>query len=161
MRSSAYAYYLLLLVASLKLCAQTPPCGVAIVKTHGPDSDERFVAATPAQVESAVLKALPAIAMKVHKQEGLHIEAETDEELWRSLWNTNKEAGVKGKEAHLGAFGKTTVDIRESTQDGVQGSLLHIEFHKNAMKGRMGSAGYPQPLAEGYYKLNPNRLGYY
>ncbi|HEV2728640.1 MAG TPA: hypothetical protein VGV15_01295, partial [Terriglobales bacterium] len=45
-------------------------------------------------------------------------------------------------------MGKIVVDIRETTQDGEKGSLVHIEFHKNGFVGRLGGEGYPKPLAE-------------
>jgi len=130
------------------LHAETPPCGIAIVQTEGPNTDERFVAAPPEQVKAALLKALPALGAKVEKDEGLHIKAEPDMGLRQSIQQKNKDSGVRGKYAGLGALGKFTIDLRETTQDGVKGSLLHIEFHKNGFVGRLGGEGYAQPLAE-------------
>jgi hypothetical protein len=130
------------------LRAQTPPCGIAIIQTEGPNTDERFVAAPPEQVKAALLKALPALGAKVERDEGFHIQAEPDMGLRQSIQQKNKDSGVRGKYAGLGALGKFTIDLREATQDGVKGSLLHIEFHKNGFVGRLGGEGYAQPLAE-------------
>jgi hypothetical protein len=128
--------------------AQTPPCGIAIIKTDGANIDERFIAAPPEQVKVALLKALPAMAAKVHKDEGLHIEARSDPELYAAILHMNRQSGAHGFYGGLGAFGTFTIDLREALQAGVKGSLLHIEFHKNAVFGRMGNEGYPRPLAE-------------
>jgi len=143
--------FVLTLVLTSTLCcahAQTPPCGKAIVQTEGPKVDERFVAAPPEQVKAALLKATPALGAKVHKDEGLHLETEDDMGVRQAIQQMNKDSGVRGKYAGLGALGKITVDIQETTQDGQTGSLLHIEFHKNGFYGRLGGEGYPQPLAE-------------
>jgi hypothetical protein len=130
------------------LHAETPPCGVAIIQTAGPNTDERFVPAPPEQVKAALLKALPALGAKVHMDEGFHIGAEPDMGLRQAIQKKNMDSGVRGKYAGLGALGKFTIDLREATQDGVKGSLLHIEFHKNGFVGRLGGEGYAQPLAE-------------
>lgn len=143
-----FLYFFLFVVSPCSLRAQTPPCGIAIVQTAGPNTDERFVVAPPEQVKAALLKALPALGAKVHKDEGFHIEAEPDMGLRQSIQQKNKDSGVRGKYAGLGALGKFTMDLREATQDGVKGSLLHIEFHKNGFVGRLGGEGYAQPLAE-------------
>ena len=143
-----FLYFLLLSAIPCRLRAETPPCGIAVIQTEGPKIGERFVAAPPEQVKVAVLKALPALASKLHKDEGFHLEAETDKEIYFILKRMNKDSGVRGMYSGLGAFGTLRIDIREATQDEVKGSLLHIEFHKNAFVGRMGKEGYPQPLAE-------------
>jgi hypothetical protein len=140
--------FFLLVMSPYRLRAQTPPCGVDIIQTAGPNTDERFVAAPPEQVKVALLKALPALGAKFHKDEGLHIEAEPDMGLRQAIQQKNKDSGVRGKYAGLGALGKFTIDLQETTQDGVKGSLLHIEFHKNGFVGRLGGEGYAQPLAE-------------
>jgi hypothetical protein len=140
--------FFLLVISPHGLRAETPPCGIAIVETAGPNTDERFVVAPPEQVKAALLKALPALGGKVHKDEGYHIEAEPDMGLRQSIQQKNKDSGVRGKYAGLGALGKFTIDLREATQDGVKGALLHIEFHKNGFVGRLGGEGYAQPLAE-------------
>lgn len=140
--------FFLLVMGPYRIRAQTPPCGIAIIRTEGPNTDERFVAAPPEQVKAVLLKALPALGAKVHKDEGLHIEADPDMGLRQSIQQKNKDSGVRGKYAGLGALGKFTIDLREGTQDGVKGSVLHIEFHKNSFVGRLGGEGYAQPLAE-------------
>jgi len=141
-------FSLVLIMASPCLRAQTPPCGKAIVEIEGPKDYEQFVPAPPEQVKAALLKAIPALGAKVHKDEGLHIETEDDTALRQSLQQTNKDSGVKGKYEGLGALGKILIDIRETTQGTEKGSLLHIEFHKNGFVGRMGGEGYSKPLAE-------------
>jgi hypothetical protein len=143
-----FLFFFLLVVFPWRLNAETPPCGIAIVRTEGPNMDERFVAAPPEQVKAALLKALPALGAKVHKDEGFHIEAEPDMGLRQAIQQKNMDSGVRGKYAGLGALGKFTMGLRETTQDGVKGSLLHIEFHKNGFVGRLGGEGYAQPLAE-------------
>lgn len=140
--------FFLLVLSPYRLRAQTPPCGIAILQTEGPNTDERFVAAPPEQVKAALLKALPALGAKVHKDEGFHIEAEPDMALRQSIQQKNKESGVRGKYAGLGSLGKFTMELKEATQDGAKGSLLHIEFHHNGFVGRLGGEGYAQPLAE-------------
>jgi hypothetical protein len=137
-----------LVIAPACLIAQTPPCGKAIVQIEGPKNYEQFVAAPPEQVKAALLKAIPALGAKVHKDEGLHIETEDDTALRQSLQQTNKDSGIRGKYEGLGALGKIFIDIRETTQGAEKGSLLHIEFHKNGFVGRMGGEGYSKPLAE-------------
>jgi hypothetical protein len=84
----------------------------------------------------------------VDKDQGPHVEAKTDEDLYQSEERRNKDEGVHGSDGGLGAAGTFKVDIQPKTQDGVDGTLLHIEFHKNAIKGHFGSDGYAQPLAE-------------
>jgi hypothetical protein len=69
---------LVLVVAPACLRAQTPPCGKAIVHTDGPKDYQEFVAAPPEQVKAALLKAIPAVGAKVHKEKGLHLETEDD-----------------------------------------------------------------------------------
>lgn len=139
---------LVFVVASAGLQSQTPPCGKAIVQTEGPKDYQQFVAAPPEQVKTALLKAIPALGAKVHKDEGLHIETEDDTALRQSLQQTNRDSGVRGSYAGLGALGKILIDIRETTQGSEKGSLLRVEFHKNGFVGRMGSEGYAKPLVE-------------
>ncbi len=130
------------------LHAQAPPCGIAVVRAEGPKTDERFIAAPPEQVKSAVLKALPALAMKVHKDKGFQIEAKTDSGLLQVLEQKNRDAGVRGQMAGI-AFGSMKIDIQGATQDSLAGSRLHIEFDKPAVLGRAVNHGNDaQPLAE-------------
>ncbi|HEV2728639.1 MAG TPA: hypothetical protein VGV15_01290 [Terriglobales bacterium] len=79
------------------LRAQTPPCGKAIVQTEGPKVYEQFVAAPPEQVKAALLKAIPAVGAKVHKDEGLHVETEDDMGMRQAIQQMNKDSGLRGK----------------------------------------------------------------
>lgn len=148
MRKTRIVLAVLVLVSSGLLRAQTPPCGKAIVQIEGPKDYEQFVPASPEQVKTALLKAIPALGAKVHKDEGLHIETEDDTALRQAIQQMNRDSGVRGKYEGLGALGKIVIDIRETTQGDEKGSLLHIEFHKNGFVGRMGGEGYSKPLAE-------------
>lgn len=110
--------------------------------------DERFVPAPPEQVKFGLLRALPAVNAKVVKDKGFHIEAKTDMGLRQVEARQNFDAGVRGRYAGLGAPGQFKIDIRPATQADVQGSLLHIEFHKHGAVLLRGLDGYAQPLAE-------------
>jgi hypothetical protein len=143
-----FLYVFLLVVIPCYLQAETPPCGIAIVRTEGPKTDQRFLPAPPEQVKFALLRALPALDGKVVKDQGFHIEGKTDTGLRQSVAQRNKDAGVRGRTAGLGALGEFKIDISPATQGEVRGSLLHIEFHHNAFVGRMGGEGYAHPLAE-------------
>jgi hypothetical protein len=147
-RMRPFLHFFLLAIIPCYLQAETPPCGIAIVRTQGPKMDERFVPAPPEQVKFAVLRALRAVDGKVVKDQGFHIEGKTDMSLRQSVAQANKDAGVRGRYAGLGALGEFKIDISPTTQDEVTGSLLHIEFHHNGFYGRMGGEGYAQPLAE-------------
>lgn len=137
----------ILLGVALSL-AQTPPCGIAVVRSEGPKVDERFIPAPPGQVKTAVLKALPALGMKVHKDNGFQIEAKTDSGLLQSAEEKNKDAGVHGA-MHGIALGSMKIDIQEVTQEGVTGSRLRVEFDKPAILGRAYNHGNDAvPLAE-------------
>src|ERR1017187_9808095 len=137
----------ILLGVALSL-AQTPPCGIAVVQSEGPKVDERFIPAPPGQVKTAVLKALPALGMKVHKDNGFQIEAKTDSGLLQSAEEKNKDAGVHGA-MHGIALGSMKIDIQEVTQEGVTGSRLRVEFDKPAILGRAYNHGNDAvPLAE-------------
>jgi hypothetical protein len=140
-------YLFLLVVIDYRLLAQIPPCGVAIVHSEGPKTYEQFVAAPPEQVKVALLKALPSVAAKVHKDEGLHIEADTDNEILGSIRQINSDAGVRGSSAGL-AFGSLIIDIREATQDGAKGSMLRIKYEKPFMGAASNRGNNAQPLAE-------------
>jgi hypothetical protein len=51
--------------AGVVLSAQTPPCGIAILRTEGSAVETRFIPAPPDHVKASVLRALPALAAKV------------------------------------------------------------------------------------------------
>jgi hypothetical protein len=138
----------LFLVCSLPQSAETLPCGIAVVRAEGPKVDERFVPAPPERVKVAVVKALPALAMKVHKDKGLSIEAETDRGLQDSVAEKNRDAGIRGANAGL-AWGSMKIEITPATQEGQSGSRLRIEFDKPSILGRATNHGNDaQPLAD-------------
>jgi hypothetical protein len=143
--------YLFLSVAVLcRLHAQTPPCGILIVHSEGQKTDERFVPAPPEQVKFALLKALPAVAAEVKKNQGLHIEADIASagQLRHSIMQANHDAGIHDSSDGL-PFGKFAVDIESANQGGVIGSQLHIKFDKPALLGAATNHGnLAQPLAE-------------
>lgn len=129
--------------------AQTAPCGMAVIRTEGSKAEDRFLASPPAHVRTAVLKALPVLAAKLHKEQGDEIEAKTDVELYTMLRRKNEESGVSGwLHRGLGAFGTFKIRVRPKTRDGQPGTAIHIEFHKNAMRGRVGNELYATPLAD-------------
>ena len=137
---------LFLLVTAIGcLHAQTPPCGIAIIRTDGPNTDERFVPFPPEHVKFALLRALPPLTGKVSKDDGLHIEAHVDRGLLQVAAAKNRDAGVRGYNNGMSGLGKFTLDIRPATQDGVSGAMLSISFHKTTVGG---SSGYAKPLAE-------------
>jgi hypothetical protein len=134
-----------------RLHAQTAPCGIAIVHSQGEKIDERFIPAPPEQVKTALLKAFPSVGVdKVKKDDGFHINAENPAygPLRVSIMETNFAAGLHDSIRGL-PFGKFFIDIREATQDGVSGSLLHIKFEKPTLLGAAVNHGYiAKPLAE-------------
>lgn len=139
---------LFFMVTPSPMRAQSPPCGLDVVRTEGRNIDDRFMPFPPEHVKFALLRAFPAVAGKVTNEEGFHIQGEIDTHLYQVDMRKNKDEGIKGLSHGLGALGKFTVDIREATQDDVKGSQIHIEFHKNGFYGRAGSEGYAQPLGD-------------
>jgi hypothetical protein len=128
--------------------AESPPCGIAIIRAEGGNVDERFIAATQEQVKDALLKALPAFAEKVATDDNeFHITAKPDGQLRLILFRKNKDSGVRGFTAGLGPAGKFSIEIRKTTQNGVSGCLLHIESHKNVALWP-GNDSLAHPLAE-------------
>ena len=150
MRRFVYINFFFVLIAIMlcRLQAQTPPCGIAVIRADGAKVEDRFVPAPPQQLRSALLKALPALGMKVHKDKDLQIETKTDHDLLQSVEQANADAGVHGA-MHGIAFGTAHIEIREATQEQVKGSQLHIEFDKPAVMGRAVNHGNDAlPLAE-------------
>jgi hypothetical protein len=126
----------------LSLMGQTPPCGVAILRSSdGPKTDERFLPASPEVVKEDLLKALPALGYVVRKDQGLHVEALQDLRLLESIWETSRDAGAKRSDATI-VSGPVVVDIKEASQAGTQGSQLSIEFRTPPL-GRKGSNAGP------------------
>lgn len=122
-----FLYLFLMVVTLCRLSAQIPPCGIEVVRAGGTKLDERFIAAPPEQVKMDLLKALPAIASTVHKDEGFHIESRTDADLQQSVMRTNHDMGVRGLTAGMPS-GDLFIDIQDATQAGVKGTLLHIKY---------------------------------
>ena len=97
-----FVFFLIAVLGGLR--AQTPPCGVEVIRTEGPKIDERFVPAPPEQVKFALLRALPAVAAKADKDNGVHIKAKTDEELYLIEVQKNHDEGLHGRTAGRGAW---------------------------------------------------------
>jgi hypothetical protein len=143
---NAIRYLAIVLFAStafpLSLNGQTPPCGVAILRSSdGPKTDERFVPASPQVVKEDLLKALPALGYIVRKDQGLHVEAIQDIRLLDSIWQTSADAGARRSDAAI-VSGPVSADIRETSQAETQGSQLSIEF-KTGFMGHKGSNAEP------------------
>ena len=127
--------------------AQSPPCGIAIIRAEDGNVDERFIAATQEQVKDALLKALPALAAKVAKDDNeFHITAMPDKQLFLILFRRNKDSGVRGLTAGLSPLGKFSIEIRDANHDGMRGSVLHIEVHKRRLA--LGGRSLAHPLAD-------------
>ena len=126
--------------STLFLSGQTPPCGVAVIQSSdGPKTDERFLPVPPEIVKQDLLKALPALGYVVRKNEGLHIEALQDLRLLNSIRLTAVDSGAR--DARI-ISGPVSVNIKEASQGGIQGSQLSTEFKKGFM-GREGSNAEP------------------
>ena len=124
----------------LFLSGQTPPCGVAVIRSSdGPKTDERFIPAPPEIVKEDLLKALPALGYIVRKNEGFHVEAIQQIQLLETIWETNADAGIR--DARL-VSGPISVDIREASQGGTEGSQLSVTF-KTGFMGHKGSNAEP------------------
>lgn len=141
MRSTAIVLFLLTLF-SLSVSGQTPPCGVALLRSSdGPKTDERFIPAPPEIVKKDVLKALPALGYIIRKDQGLHIEAIQEIKRLQSLQQTSADAGGRGLDAGI-IVGPISADIKEANQAGTQGSQLSILF-KTGFLGHKGSNAEP------------------
>jgi hypothetical protein len=137
-------------VASIALtpeyaAAQTAPCGLDVIRPEGTAREERFVPSPPEDVRRAALKAIPALAAKISKDRGLHIEAKTDRELWQVVNEQARETGNAGFMG-VGAFGTFHIDIAPALENGVSGSRLTVQFKKNKMKGRFGASEFATPF---------------
>lgn len=129
-------------VSLLSLSGQSPPCGVAVIRSSdSPKTDERFLPAPPEVVKQDFLKALPALGYIVRKDEGLHIEAIQDIRRVQNLRQTSVDAGGRGLDAGI-VSGPVSVEIRETSYAGVPGSQLSTVF-KTGFMGHKGSNAEP------------------
>ena len=136
-------------IAGICSFGQTPPCGRAVVTVGGAAREERFLPAAPAHVGASVRLALPVVAAKRTKESESRMEAKTDGELFRTLRQRNKEAGVGGIiHRGTGALGTFMIEYQAATENGIAGTRLTIEFHKNAFRGRVGSSEQATPLMD-------------
>lgn len=130
------------LASSFSVSGQTPPCGVAVLRSSdGPKTDDRFIPASPEIVKADLLKALPALGYVVRKDQGLHVEALQDIQRLESIWETSADAGASRADAAI-VSGPVSVEISEASHDGAQGSQLSIEF-KTGFMGHKGSNAEP------------------
>jgi len=125
------------------ILAQTAPCGRTVLRTGGDSAEDRFVAAPFEHVKSSVVRALPAVAARLTKDEGSHIEAKIDTDLARA----QKETPFGSEGMKIRSSGTFKIDLAPATQDGVSGTRLAIRFSKG-MQGRLGSGKYATPLAD-------------
>jgi hypothetical protein len=124
-------------LGAMPLSAQTPPCGRAIVAVTDDNlqTEERFLPEPPEHVKACTLRALPAVAAKLEKDEGLSLKAKIGRfGLWNTWLDTNKKAGVKGamRGTVIGSF---AIALRPNTRDGVSGTNVKIDFDKWGIGG--------------------------
>jgi hypothetical protein len=129
-----FARFLLFTLAAVPvLFAQKAPCGRNIVVAGGKAVEDQFLPSSPQHVKESILKALPLFAAKPEKVSDLTIETTHDRGLYEMFLHEHKQAGVKGVYGGMGAAGKFEIEIKPDTVNGVAGSRVHIEFHKNKL----------------------------
>jgi hypothetical protein len=143
-------------LSATPLLAQTAPCGrtVVVADIQSRPSEARFLPAPPEHVKACALKALPAVAAVLEREEGLTLTAKTDSGgsmrqggLFQAWMATNKAAGVKG----IGRgtlFGEFAIELRPETRDGVSGTNIKIDFRRKTMGGVGSSKNGATPLIE-------------
>ena len=132
-----------------QLFAQTSPCGRDIVAVGGSSTEERFLEAAPNHVKASLVRALPVVAAKLEKDQGMKMRAKTDIKLLKSWNRRNKEAGIDGFSRHgIGGMGKFEIELKPTVKDGKEGTQVRIDFHKNKLVGRSGSSEQATPLME-------------
>jgi hypothetical protein len=128
----------LCLLTVVPAVAQTAPCGRTIVAVAKTDKakEERFLPAPPEHVKACTLRALPAVAAHVDKDDGLVLKVVIARGDWLAWLDANRKAGVKGLAAGTVA-GSYAIELRPETRDGVAGTNVSIAFSKI----KVGSAG--------------------
>ena len=107
----------------------------------GEKDEERFIPAPFDHAKASVIRALPAVAARPEKDEGNHLEAKIDVNLWAALKNT---AFGSGGEKGNAAIGTLHIDLAGGTKDGVTGTTLKVSFSKHGL----GSGRYAAPLLD-------------
>lgn len=130
-----------LMFSAIQLGAQTAPCGRTVIQMGGEKDEERFIPAPFDHAKASVIRALPAVAARPEKDEGNHLEAKIDVNLWAALKNT---AFGSGGEKGNAAIGTLHIDLAGGTKDGVTGTTLKVSFSKHGL----GSGRYAAPLLD-------------
>jgi hypothetical protein len=144
MRSRSMLFLAILAVlmfSRIQLGAQTAPCGRTVIQMGGEKDEERFIPAPFEHAKASVIRALPAVAARPEKDEGNHLEAKIDVNLWGALKNT---AFGSGGEKGNAAIGTLHIDLAAGTKDGVAGTTLKVSFSKHGL----GSGRYAAPLLD-------------
>ncbi len=146
--------FLLLLVAGATLSiAQTAPCGRNVVAFSGSSKEDRFLPAPAEHVKACVLRALPVVASRLSKENGLSLEAKTDMALWRSVQQRREDSGVgmwgRSKYARPAGMGTFYVSMEPSSEDNIAGTRLRIEFRISRMRSTAAAtSAVATPLME-------------
>jgi hypothetical protein len=130
-----------LMFFAIQLGAQTAPCGRSVIHMGGEKDEARFIPAPFEHAKASVIRALPAVAARPAKDEGNHLEAKIDVNLWDSLKNTAFGAGGEKGNA---AIGTLHIDFAGETKDGVAGTTVKVSFSKHGL----GSGRYATPLLD-------------
>lgn len=130
-------------VVALPAFAQTAPCGKSVLRTGGDRVEDRFISAPFEQVKSSLIKALPAVAARLKKDEGSHIIATIE---IGDLSQAHQE-GFGSEGMKVRSNGTLHIDLAPETRDGVAGTRLQIRFSKG-FGGAAGSGKYATPLAD-------------
>jgi len=130
-----------LMFSAIQLRSQTAPCGRTVIRVGGEKEEERFIPVPFEYAKESVIRALPAVAARPAKEEGNHLEAKIDANLWGALKNTAfGSEGFKGN----AAIGTLHIDLVGGTKDGVTGTTLKVSFSKHGL----GSGRYAAPLLD-------------
>jgi len=118
------------------LLAQTAPCGRAIVAVAKTDKEkeERFLPAPPEHVKACAIRALPAVAAHLDKDDGLVLKVVIGRGDWAGWMDANRKAGVKGLAAGT-VVGSYAIELRPESRDGIAGTSVSIAFSKIKVGG--------------------------